>query len=228
MSASQPPRNLTRRALMQIVVAIAAIGAMLFVPAGTFLYWEAWLYLAIVFIPMSFVTAYFLRTAPALVERRMRMKEKEAEQKLIIKLSWVYFLVTFLLPGLDRRFEWSSVPAAAVIVADIIILVGFGLFYLVAKENQYASRIIEVEQQHEVVTTGPYTLVRHPMYLAALVVYVFSPLALGSYWAMIPTVLFPAILVARILNEERVLLRELKGYREYMEKTRYRLIPGLW
>jgi protein-S-isoprenylcysteine O-methyltransferase Ste14 len=156
------------------------------------------------------------------------MREKEAQQKLIIKLSSLYFLIAFLLPGFDKRYGWSSVPATVVISADVIVLLGYAFFALVLKENQYASRIIEVEEQQKVITTGPYALVRHPMYLAVSVMYIFSPLALGSYWAMIPTLLLLILLVARIRNEERVLLRELKGYQEYTQQTRYRLIPGIW
>ena len=158
----------------------------------------------------------------------MRMREKEAEQKLIIKLSYLYFLAAFLLPGFDQRYGWSAVPAPVVVMADLIVLLGYALFFLVLKENRYASRIIEVEQQQQVITTGPYALVRHPMYLAVLLMYIFSPLALGSYWAMIPTILLPVLLVARIRNEEKVLTRELAGYQAYRQKIKYRLIPGAW
>jgi protein-S-isoprenylcysteine O-methyltransferase Ste14 len=184
--------------------------------------------MAINFIPMLFVVAYFIKNAPELLERRLRMREKEAAQKLIIKLSSLYFLIAFLLPGFDKRYGWSSVPATVVIIADVIVLLGYAFFALTLKENQYASRIIEVEEQQKVITTGPYALVRHPMYLAVSVMYIFSPLALGSYWAMLPTILLLILLVARIRNEERVLLRELKGYQEYTQQTPYRLIPGIW
>jgi protein-S-isoprenylcysteine O-methyltransferase Ste14 len=216
------------KALWRFLAGIPILGAMFFLPAGTLFYWEAWVYMAITFIPMLFVVAYFIKNAPELLERRLRMREKEAAQKLIIKLSSLYFLIAFLLPGFDKRYGWSSVPATVVIIADVIVLLGYAFFALTLKENQYASRIIEVEEQQKVITTGPYALVRHPMYLAVSVMYIFSPLALGSYWAMLPTILLLILLVARIRNEERVLLRELKGYQEYTQQTPYRLIPGIW
>jgi protein-S-isoprenylcysteine O-methyltransferase Ste14 len=220
--------QLIMKALWRFLAGIPILGAMFFLPAGTLFYWEAWVYMAITFIPMLFVVAYFIKNAPELLERRLRMREKEAAQKLIIKLSSLYFLIAFLLPGFDKRYGWSSVPATVVIIADVIVLLGYAFFALTLKENQYASRIIEVEEQQKVITTGPYALVRHPMYLAVSVMYIFSPLALGSYWAMLPTILLLILLVARIRNEERVLLRELKGYQEYTQQTPYRLIPGIW
>ena len=201
---------------------------MLFVPAGTLVYWQAWVYLAILFVPMSLISRYLLNNDPELLERRMRMKEKETEQKRIIALGWAYFLLLFLLPGFDRRFGWSSVDPKLVFVADLVVVLGYLLFVMVLKENRYASRIIEVEPGQQVVTTGPYAVVRHPMYLAVLLMFTFSPLALGSLWAMLPTPLLAVLLVARIDNEEGVLLRELAGYRDYCQQVKYRLLPGVW
>ena len=201
---------------------------MFFLPAGTWTYWEAWVYLAIVFIPMILALAYFIKKSPELLERRMRMREKEAGQKLIAKLFILYFLFIFLLPGFDKRFGWSDSPVGVVIVADILVLVGYGFIVLVLRVNQYASRIIEVEQGHQIITHGPYAIVRHPMYAGALLLYIFSPLALGSYWAVIPALLIIPLLIARIRNEEKVLVRDLDGYKEYLKSTKYRLIPGLW
>ena len=220
--------ELIRLVSTRLIVAIPVLLALFFLPAGTFAYWEAWVYLAILLIPMSLVLIYLLKNDPDLLERRMRIREREAEQKLIVKLSIFYFLLAFLLPGFDQRFGWSEVPVAAVIFADILVLLGYGMFFLVMRENSYASRIIEVEQEQKVIQSGPYGIVRHPMYLGVTLMYVFSPLALGSYWAIIPALLIIPILVARIRNEETVLRRELKGYPEYMQKTRYRLIPGIW
>lgn len=158
----------------------------------------------------------------------MRMKEKEVEQKLIVGLSSLYFVVIFLLPGLDKRFGWSSTDLITVMAADLVIVLSYALFVLVLKENRYASRIVEVEPQQQVVMTGPYAWIRHPMYLAVFLICIFSPLALGSYWAMLPTPLLPMLLVARIKSEERLLLRELAGYGEYTQKVKYRMIPGIW
>jgi protein-S-isoprenylcysteine O-methyltransferase Ste14 len=229
MRASQlSRRQLIRMMLLRVLVFVPAMFLLFFLPAGTFAYWEAWLYLAILLIPMMFVFSYLIKNDPELLERRMRMREKVSEQKLIIKFSYLVFLVIFLLPGFDRRWEWSQVPVAVVLAAGLVVLFGYGIFFLVMRENRYASRIIEVEQEQTVISTGPYAIVRHPMYLGALLMYLASPLALGSYWALIPALLTIPILVARILNEEKVLARELTGYREYMQTTRFHLIPGIW
>jgi protein-S-isoprenylcysteine O-methyltransferase Ste14 len=219
---------LLKLVVMRFLAAILALLALFLLPAGTWAYWEAWVYLAILFLPMVGVLIYLLKNDPELLVRRMRMREKEAEQKRIIKLSYIPFLLAFLLPGLDKRFGWSNVPVGMVIVADILVVLGYGLVFLAFRENRYASRIVEVEQGQTVISSGPYAVVRHPMYVGTLLLYLLSPSALGSYWAMIPAIFIIPVIVARIRNEESVLVRDLKGYQEYMQKTRYRLIPGLW
>lgn len=220
--------ELIKMVFARLLIVIPLLLAMFFLPAGTFAYWEAWLYLTVLLTPMVLVLIYLLRNDPALLARRMRMREKEASQKLIVKLGSLYYLLIFLIPGFDKRFGWSNVPVVVVIVADVLVLLGYGMFFLVLRENRYASRIIEVEQGQEVISSGPYAIVRHPMYLGVSLMYILSPLALGSYWATIPSLLIIPLLVARIRNEESVLGRELKGYKEYMQKTTYRLIPGIW
>jgi len=212
----------------RLLIGIPALLLILFLPAGTFAFWEAWIYLAILLIPMSLVMFYFLKKAPELLARRMKLKEKEVEQKLIIKLSFIPFLLAFIMPGIDKRLGWSDVPITIIVVAEMLVLIGYILFFLVLKENQFASRVIEVEKGQKVIQSGPYRLVRHPMYLGAILMYVASPLALGSYWAIIPAIFIIPIFIARILNEESVLAKELEGYSEYKLKTRYRLIPGIW
>jgi len=210
------------------IAAIILTGVLLFLPAGTFLYWQAWVYMAIIFIPMLFVMRYMLRRDPELLEKRLRMKETSNKQSIIMKFMFILYALSFIIPGLDKRYNWSSVPPTIVIVSNIIVLAGYLLVFLTFRENRYASRIIEVQEDQEVVTTGPYSIVRHPMYLGAMIMLIFTPLALGSYWAFFSVVLLMVALVARILNEENFLLRELKGYREYVKKIRYRLIPGIW
>ena len=158
----------------------------------------------------------------------MRSKERETEQRLIIGIMTVCFLFTFLLPGFDQRFGWSRVPVLLVIISDAIVLLGYGFVFLVLRENSYASRVIEVEKDQKVISSGPYAIVRHPMYLGVALMFLFTPLALGSYWALFPAVLMIFVLVPRIFNEEKVLERDLDGYREYMQKVGYRLIPGIW
>ncbi len=212
----------------RLILGIPALLLILFLPAGTFAYWEAWIYLAILLIPMSIVMLYFLKKAPEFLVRRMQFKEKEGEQKIIVKLAFIPFLLAFILPGIDKRLGWSNVPGLVVVLAEILVCVGYIFVVLVFKENQYASRIIEVVQGQKVIESGPYRIVRHPMYLGSTIMYVASPLALGSYWAMIPGLFIIPIFIARIINEERVLTKELEGYPEYKQKTRYRLIPGIW
>jgi len=223
-SNSQLSRTVYSRALL----AIPALWAILFIPAGTLAYWEAWIYMAILLIPMFFVFRYLLKHDPQLLERRMQMREREVTQKRIIALSILYFLVAFTLPGFDKRWGWSDVPFMIVIAADLIVILGYGLFVLVLRENQYAARTVQVEQDQQVISSGPYKFVRHPMYLGVTVMYLASPIALGSYWALLPAAMIIPILIARIVNEEKVLERELKGYREYEQITLYRLIPWIW
>lgn len=221
-------RELSKVVWSRLLLSIPALGALFFLPAGTLAYWEAWLYLAILLIPMLMVFAYLLRNDPELLERRMRMREKEAQQKRIISLSWLYFLLVFLIPGFDQRFGWSDVPISVVLAADGVVALGYGVFFLTLRENSYASRVVEVAQGQKVIRSGPYARVRHPMYLGAILMYTASPIALGSWWAFIPALLIIPLLVARIRNEESLLLRELSGYADYTQEVRYRLLPGVW
>jgi protein-S-isoprenylcysteine O-methyltransferase Ste14 len=221
------PRT-AKRVYTRVLLTVPVLWAILFIPAGTLAYWEAWIYMAVLLIPMFFVLWYFLRNNPGFLERRMQMRERETAQRRIISLSLLWFVLAFMLPGFDRRWGWSDVPVTVVIAADLVVLLGYGLIVLVFRENQYASRTVQVEQGQQVIHSGPYALVRHPMYLGAIVMYLASPLALGSYWALIPALAIIPILVARIINEEKVLERDLPGYREYVQGTHYRLLPGVW
>jgi len=218
----------TISAILRLVIGIPMIGAMFFLPAGTFNYWQAWAWMAALFIPMTISLVYLYKLDPKLLERRTRTNETRPEQRRIILASVVYFLIIFLLPGFDVRYGWSNVPAWLCLIADGIVLASYILYVLVLKTNTFASRVIEVEQGQQVITGGPYALVRHPMYLAMILMMTATPLALGSYWAMLPSILFILLLAARAKNEEELLLTELKGYREYTQKTRYRLFPGVW
>ncbi len=204
------------------------LGLMFFLPAGTLNYWEAWVYMLVLSVPMAITVIYLYKHDPKLLERRMRTRERQSTQKLVIGLSWLFFLPAFIIPGFDRRFEWSNVPLAVVAVSFLLVLFGYLMFALVLKANSYASRVVEVEKGQKVISTGPYAIVRHPMYLAVLILYAFSPLALGFYWAMVPVVLLLILLVVGIKGEEKELLENLEGYEEYVMKTRYRLIPGIW
>lgn len=220
--------RLARAALLRLVGGVVVLPALLVLPAGTLAYWQAWVYLAIILIPMTLTAAYLLVNDPELLERRMRAREKDVEQGRLVVFMSLFFIAAILIPGFDRRFGWSNVPVTAVVVADLLVLAGYGLFVLVLRENRSASRIIEVESGQRVVATGPYSIVRHPMYTAVLAMMLATPVALGSWWALVPTLLLIPVLMARIRNEERMLASGLAGYRDYLKMTPYRLVPGIW
>jgi len=220
--------RLTRKIMVRWLLGLGVVLLLLFLPAGSVRFWEAWLYCGVLFIPMLFVVRYFVKTDPALLERRLKWKEPEPGQKTLIKLATGSFFIGFILTGFDYRYQWSAVPVALVLAANTLVFLGYLLFFLVLRENSYASRVIEVEQGQKVITTGPYAVVRHPLYLGVLVMLLFTPLALGSVWALLPFLLLVPIVVFRIIKEEEVLLRELPGYQKYCQQTRYRLVPFVW
>jgi protein-S-isoprenylcysteine O-methyltransferase Ste14 len=220
--------RLKRTVALRFGLAGPVLAAIFFLPAGTLDYWPAWTYMAIVLVPMAVVLLRYLKVNPALLALRMHTREKEKRQRAIRFFSLPVFLATFLLPGLDRRFGWSAVPAWAVIGADVVVLAAYLRFVRVMRENRFLSRVVEVVPHQRVIDTGPYSRVRHPMYAALIPLYLFSPLALGSLWALIPAALLPLIILLRLSNEEKVLSRELEGYRKYARRVKFRLIPGVW
>ncbi len=228
MSANSAPAKAIFTSIVRLVLGIVIICAMLFWPAGTFKYWQAWAWMAALFVPMMVSLVFLVKRDPALLERRTRTNETRTEQKWIIGLSTIYFLVIFLVPGFDKRFGWSAMPVWLVIFADVVVIAAYFLYILVLRTNSFASRIIEVEQGQQTITTGPYTLVRHPMYLAMILMMVATPLALGSYWAFIPSLALIPLLAVRAKNEEELLIKDLAGYREYTQTTRHRIFPGIW
>jgi protein-S-isoprenylcysteine O-methyltransferase Ste14 len=213
---------------IRLVLGFGVIGVFFFFSAGTMNYWQAWMWMGTLLAPMIFMLIYLVKNDPALLERRTRLKETRSAQKLIVAASTLYYLIVFLLPGFDKRFGWSAVPSWVSIVADSVMLLGYALFLLVLKTNSYASRVVEIQQGQQVISTGPYAMVRHPMYLAMLLMMIFTPLALGSYWGMLASIALIFLLAIRAKNEEELLMKELPGYREYAERVRYRLFPGIW
>ncbi len=205
-------------------------GLIVFLAAGSFGFWPAWVYLIGVFMIMIFMGVYLQKKAPGLMARRMQYEEKEPSQNTVFLRIFgpLLYIISYLTPGLDYRYHWSTVPSSLIIIANIMVFLGLTLIFFVFKTNSYAESIIQVENDQMVITTGPYTVVRHPMYVGLLLMFLFDALALGSYWALVPFLLCIPMLMSRAINEEKVLIRDLPGYREYCLKTRYRLLPFIW
>lgn len=220
--------KLVFQALVKFLMGFLLIALLLFLPAWTFAYPNAWLFMGLLFIPMLIMGIVLFFKSPVLLEKRLNDKEKESTQKGVLALSALMFPVGFILCALDFRFAWSSVPNWCVILASALFLLGYAMYAEVMRENAYLSRTVEVQENQKVVDTGLYGIVRHPMYLATLLMFLPLPLILGSFWGLIPFALYPFILVIRIQNEEKVLSESLTGYKEYLKKIKYRLIPFIW
>ena len=200
----------------------------LFLSAGSFSYWNAWLFMGILFIPMFIAGLILMKKNPYLLERRLDMKEKQSEQKTVIALSGIMFLLGFVVAGLDYRFQWIKLPEWLVIVGAVVFLIAYGLYAEVLRENTYLSRTIEVQENQKVIDTGLYGIVRHPMYAVTLLLFLSMPIVLGSVISFIVFLAYPFIIAGRIKNEEKVLEEGLAGYKEYKQKVKYRLVPFIW
>ena len=215
-------------ALTKFIFGIVLVGALLFLPAWTFNYFGAWLFLGVLFVPMLIMGIVMLIKSPALLEKRLASKEKEATQKGVVGVAALMFLGGFILSAFDFRFGWSSVPLWLTLVAAGLFIIGYAMYAEVMRENAYLSRTVEVQEGQKVISTGLYGVVRHPMYLATLLMFLPMPLILGSFWGLIPFAIYPIAIIVRILNEEKVLSECLEGYAEYTKKVKYRLIPFVW
>ena len=220
--------TLAWQALAKGVGGLAVMALLLFLPAGSWGYWQAWLFLGLLFVPMTCVATWLLVREPELLAKRLSSKEQEKAQRQVVALSALMFIAGFLLAGFDQRFGWSEMPAWVVAVAAVVMLCGYGLYAEVMRENAYLSRTVEVQENQKVISTGLYGIVRHPMYAATLVLYLAMPIVLGSWVALIPFLAYPFIIARRIRNEEQVLEEGLAGYREYEQQVRYRLVPFIW
>ena len=216
------------QAILKFLIGILLVGALLFLPAGGFSYWNGWLFAALLFLPMLLLGVVLFIKSPALLEKRLNAKEKQGTQKGVLALSALIFLGGFVLAGLDFRFGWSRVPLGAVIVASVVLLVSYALYAEVMRENAYLSRTIEVQRGQRVIDTGLYGIVRHPMYAVTLWLFLAIPVVLGSFWALAVFALYIPVLVLRIFNEEKVLTAGLAGYADYKKRVKYRLIPFIW
>lgn len=215
-------------ALIKFIFGIVLMGGLLFFPAGTWRYPNAWLFMALLFVPMPILGVVLFCKAPELLKKRLNSKEKENTQLGVVALSAVMFIASFVLAGLDFRFGWSHVPSWAVAVAAAVQLAAYILYAEVMRENAYLSRTVEVQQDQKVVDTGLYGIVRHPMYAATVLLYLAMPIVLGSWYALLAMLVYPILIVFRIRNEEKVLENGLAGYAEYKAKVKYRLIPFVW
>jgi len=215
------------KAYLVPVIIMIVMGLVLFLPAGSLKFWEAWIWWSIISAITLMITAYFLKKDSGLLSRRMKVREKDQLPSIIRILSFLSLLAYFI-PGFDFRYHWSAVPVWIIIFANALVFLGYIFIFLVFKENSYASTVIQVEKEQQVIKTGPYAVVRHPMYTGLLIMQLFTPLALGSYWALIFSFLFIPTVIFRIRKEEAVLSSELPGYTDYCIKTRYRLIPSVW
>ena len=215
-------------ALTKALFGLVLIGVMLFLPAWTLNYPGAWLFIALLFIPMAVLGTILFVKAPALLEKRIDFREKEKTQKGVIAFSGLMFPAGFVLSALDFRFSWSDVPTFAVAIASLLFLAGYAMYAEVLRENAYLSRKVELQEGQTVISSGLYGIVRHPMYLATFLMFLPLPIILNSFYGLIPFALYPIVIVIRILNEEKVLSEGLAGYTEYKKKVKYRLIPFVW
>ncbi len=223
--------NLYNKALVGLLLLFLAMAALLFVPPWTFDYWQAWIFLAVYFTASIAISLYLIKGDPQLLARRMSggpAAEKLSAQKIIMSLTSLGFIGLLLVPALDRRFAWSHLSAGVALAGDALVVLGWLGIYFVFRENSFASATIELALDQKVISTGPYALVRHPMYVAALVMLLGIPIALGSWWGVLVMVAIVPALIWRLLDEEKFLGKNLPGYREYQTTVRYRLIPRVW
>ena len=216
------------QAIIKFIIGLIIICALLFIPAETLDYPNGWLFIALLFIPMFIAGIIMLFKSPDLLRRRLNAKEEEDEQKTVILISGIIFLIAFILAGLNFRFGWFKLPTVVIIIASVIFLIAYIMYSEVLRENEYLSRTVEVSENQKVVDSGLYGIVRHPMYTSTIFLFLSMPLVLDSIFSFIVMLVYPIIIIFRIRNEEKVLENELIGYKEYKEKVKYKLIPYLW
>ena len=224
----QSKLSLMFSAITKTILGIAIIALLLFLPAGTWIYPGAWRFIMLLFAPMVILGIMMLIFSPELLQRRLQTKEKRTTQQGVVRFSAFIFIFGFVVAGLDFRYGWSAIPEWAIYTVSTLFILGYVLYAEVMRQNVWLSRNITVETEQEVVSTGPYRIVRHPMYFATVIMFLAIPFILDSLWAVIPFLLYIPIIVIRILDEEQLLHSELKGYTEYCSKVRWRLLPLIW
>jgi len=215
-------------ALTKFICGLLLVGLLIFLPAGTLRYTYGWLFIGLLFVPMMIAGFVMFFKSPDFLAKRLDVKEKQATQKGVVAFSGLMFIAGFVVAGLDFRFGWSTMPTWVVITASVLFLTAYALYAEVMRENAYLSRTIKVEEGQKVVDTGLYGIVRHPMYMATILLFLMIPLVLGSWYALIAFAFYPAIIIVRLKDEEDLLTRELRGYAEYKKKVKYRIIPFVW
>lgn len=220
--------KLAMEALTKFICGFLLVLLLIFLPAGTTAYLRGWLFTGLLFIPMMIAGFVMLAKSPEFLKKRLDAREKQATQKGVLALSGLMFIAGFVVAGLDFRFGWSAVPKWVVIVASVLFLIAYGLYAEVMRENAYLSRTIRVEEGQIVVDTGLYGIVRHPMYAATILLFLMIPLVLGSWYALIAFAFYPAIIIVRLKDEEKLLTKQLPGYAKYRRKVKYRIIPFIW
>ena len=221
-------KELFIKAISRFSAGLLLMMGLLFIPAGTWKYPQGWMLIGILFIPMFIAGLVMIKKNPYLLEKRLNVREEEGEQRQVIALSGIMFLAAFICAGLSFRYQWLMLPFSVSVIAAIVFLAAYALYAEVLRENTYLSRTIEVQENQKVIDTGLYGLVRHPMYMATLFLFLAMPLVLGSLISFLIMLAYIPIIVKRLLNEEKVLADGLEGYKEYMEKVKYRLIPYVW
>ena len=220
--------KLFTQAIVKFLSGLALAGALLFVPAGTLGYWQAWLLIGILFVPMFIAGLVMMKNCPDLLRKRLNVREEQAEQKTVILLSGLMFLAAFVAAGLNFRFNWLVLPSWVSWASAAVFLLAYALYAEVLRENAYLSRTVEVQENQKVIDTGLYGVVRHPMYMTTLLLFLVMPLILGSAISFVITLAYIPIIAKRIRNEEEVLERGLAGYAEYKQRVRYKVIPFIW
>lgn len=220
--------KLLTNALTKFICGLLLVGLLIFLPAGTLHYAKGWLLIGLLFVPMLIAGFVMFFKSPDFLAKRLDAKEKQGTQKGVVALSGLMFIVGFVVAGLDFRFSWSKMPLPVTIIASVLFLVAYALYAEVMRENAYLSRTVKVEEGQKVVDTGLYGIVRHPMYIATILLFLMIPVVLGSWYALIVFAFYPAIIIIRLKDEEDLLTRELSGYAEYKKKVRYRIIPFIW
>ncbi len=216
------------QAIIKYIFGVLIIGALLFIPANSFDYWNGWLFMGLLFVPMFIAGIILMIKNPELLRKRLNAREKENEQKWVLLFSGLMFLSGFIIAGLNYRYNWIEIPNLVVIISSVLFVIAYVLYAEVLRENTYLSRTIEVQENQKVVDTGLYGIVRHPMYAVTVLLFLAMPLVLGSIISFAIFLIYPLIIAKRIKNEEAVLEKDLNGYKDYKKKVKYKMIPFIW